>query len=156
MAHKIKREQFINLFFFQIVHVYKNDLFPWQCCRKWGFIPTVGILRGLVGIIFFKWGLKFLAFSAKCWDFFQILLGFLKKWGNYSKMLGFFFKNCWIFWKKWGNFCKMWGFLGGKSGGDKWGFLANLVGNFSRNLPATLITTINKTKQLEKFWIEFR
>ena len=33
----------------------------------------------------------------------------------------------------------MWGFLGGKFGGDKWGFLIDRVGIFSQDLPATLI-----------------
>ena len=66
------------------------------------------------------------------------MLGFLKKWGNYSKMLGFFLKNCWIFWKKWGNFCKMWGFLGGNFGGDKWGFLIDIVRIYNQDLLATL------------------
>ena len=35
----------------------------------------------------------------------------------------------------------MWGFLGGKFGGDKWGFLIDRVGIFSQDLPATLISS---------------
>ena len=121
-----------------------------QCCWKWGFFPTVGILRGLVGIIIIKWGLKFSKIVGVFW----------KTWGNFCKMLGFFSiidgffeksgdilancwdlkkKNCWVFWKKWVNFCNLWGFLGGKFGGDKWGFLIDRVGIFSQDLVATLI-----------------
>ena len=77
-------------------------------------------------------------FFAKRWDYFQKFLGFLKKVEKFWQSVGVFFKNSWAFLKKWGNFCKMWGYLGGTFGGDKWGFSANLVGIFCRNLPATL------------------
>ena len=40
----------------------------------------------------------------------------------------------------------MWGFLGGKFGGDKWGFLIDRVGIFSQDLPATLTIFARKLK----------
>ena len=35
----------------------------------------------------------------------------------------------------------MWGFLGGNFGGDKWGFLIDIVGIYSQDLLATLRAT---------------
>ena len=54
-----------------------------QCCRKWGFISTVGILTGsLGGDHFSQVGIEIFK---NCWRF-------LKKVGNFCKMLGFFSK----------------------------------------------------------------
>ena len=70
-----------------------------QCCRKWGFIPTVGILRGLVSTIFFKWGLKFLKCFEKSGEFLQNV-------GIFSKIVGMFkkseeiFAKCGDFWEE--------------------------------------------------------
>ena len=103
----------------------------------WGFIPNVGIFKGSVGIIFFKWGLKFwkkvgnfckmLGFFektgeilAKCRDFFQKLLGFIKKSGE-------IFAKCGDFWEEnlvgtSGDFRQIW-----------WGFSA---GTFRQHCPS--------------------
>ena len=49
----------------------------------------------------------------------------------------------------------MWGFLGGKFGGDKWGFLIDRVGIFSQDLPATL-AKVRFVKAKVKYTIELR
>ena len=48
----------------------------------------------------------------------------------------------------------MWGFLGGKFGGDKWGFLIDIVGIFSQDLPATLYFRNKKILQNKEMQLE--
>ena len=52
----------------------------------------------------------------------------------------------------------MWGFLGGNFGGDKWGFLIDIVGIYSQDLLATLRATNEcdfVNKKIFKFFLNF-